>query len=333
MWNKFFTIAIISLGIIPQMIGQNNPIFYGGSGAGFSKSISIQTSNDLLFNGNSGDGFAASIYIQNSNSSLYYGGSGDGYIMQSYIQDNPSTTFGGSGDGHSSTTIIQSGDDLLFIGGSGDGNVMQNTIQESQDGRFIGGIGDGWVAQSVTFIPLIPLPITLIKFTGDIVDDTHLLSWSTAAETNSSHFVVEHASNLVQKFFELGMVSAKGNNSEYTFINKKPIVGDNFYRLKIKEKDGQFVYSNTILLKLLADKSTIEVFPNPTASLLNIKVQSKKQLAAKVRILSGTGKIIQDVTAENGRILTLDIANWAAGLYIVQVQQGNEISQIKVMKQ
>lgn len=333
MWNKLIITTFVSLATITQIEAQNNPIFYGGSGDGSNAGIANQIGNDFINYGGSGDGSSLISFIQSGDDLIFNGGSGDGHSSQVYIQDaNNTTNFGGPGDGNAAAIYIQANDAPIYLGSSGDGVSMSGVVQESPDGRFFGGIGDGWVAQKV-ILPLAPLPLRLLSFEGTAVDQTHVLSWQTAAEINTSHFVIEHATNAVNKYLELGMVTAKGGNSEYTFTNKKPIVGDNFYRLKIKDKDGTFTYSNTVLLKLFLDQSSLQVYPNPTATQINIDVQSKKQQLANIQVFNSSGKIMHQSTTNNGTTATIDVAQWAAGFYIVRVQQGNEVSQIKVVKE
>jgi hypothetical protein len=135
----------------------------------------------------------------------------------------------------------------------------------------------------------------------------------------------------------MGEVNAAGNtagNSDYFFANNNPINGNNFYRLKMVDEDGTFIYSNVILLKTTINKSVISVYPNPAATQLNINVASISKAVAQINVFDVQGKNIyqQKFEPSNGAI-SIDVCNWASGNYVVKIIQGKEVNTIKVLKQ
>lgn len=274
--------------------------------------------------------------IQAQNNAIFFGGSDDGWSGVSYVQVADQAIFlGGEDDGWSMANYIQPGDEAIFLGGEDDGWSMANYVQLGDEAIFLGGEGDGW---ATVVYPLGPLPVELLSFTGQVLNDTHVLDWSTSSEINSSHFVIEHSKNALN-FLELGMQNASGNSSSaksYSFTNKKPIVGNNYYRLKMVDIDGKSKYSNIILLKLLKDNSSIVLYPNPSANSINIDIISGNNTGnVSYQLLDVSGKIlIQQNLENNTQSFKVDISSFANGLYFIKVNKnnGSEIIKFRISK-
>jgi hypothetical protein len=271
----------------------------------------------------------SSLQIQAQNNAIFFGGDGDGWTSGSHVQvADEAIFFGGEGDGWAMANYLQSGDEAIFLGGEDDGWAMNFYLQLGDESIFYGGEGDGWAS---VIYPLGPLPIELLSFTGRELNDFHILDWSTSMETNSSHFVIEHSINSI-KFNELGMQNAAGNSSterRYTFTNKNPNLGNNFYRLKMVDQDGKYKYSNIVLLKVRKDNSTLMVYPNPTASMINIDINGLA-IGSKleVSLMDASGKLIKshNYTFDN-QLFSMDVSSYANGLYFLKIN-GNSYSEI-----
>lgn len=96
------------------------------------------------------------------------------------------------------------------------------------------------------------LPVTLIKFEGEVMGDDIYLSWITATEMNSHYFEIERSVDLI-KFEKIGKIPASGYSSYkqyYFFIDKNPDPNIYYYRLKEIDFDGQFMYSWIIPIRI-----------------------------------------------------------------------------------
>lgn len=84
------------------------------------------------------------------------------------------------------------------------------------------------------------LPIELISFGCELIDDSILLEWVTATEINNDYFVIEHSIdgfswNILQE------LQGAGNSNEtlsYSFMHYFPYNKINYYRLKQIDFDG-----------------------------------------------------------------------------------------------
>ncbi len=171
-----------------------------------------------------------------------------------------------------------------------------------------------------TFYPtsseLVPLPVELVHFSVVRREtNTHFLTWKTASEYNTSHFIVEHSPN-ADKWEAIGRIDAVGfsqTNEEYQFayisIEKR-----SYYRLKIVDFDGQIEYSHIVYLNNL-ETSGFNLFPNPVSDILY--VSSDKRLD-KIKIVDISGRV---VFVSNSAGHSIDITTLKSGIYFVIVNE------------
>ena len=84
------------------------------------------------------------------------------------------------------------------------------------------------------------LPIELVSFNCDVVDNNILLSWLTATEINNDYFTIEHSIDGFN-WYSLQTIQAAGNSNntlEYSFMHYFPDSKINYYRLRQIDFDG-----------------------------------------------------------------------------------------------
>lgn len=98
-----------------------------------------------------------------------------------------------------------------------------------------------------------------------------MLKWTAASEVNTSHFEIEKSLDGIEwtKQGNKTAVGGKYTQTNYSFDDEMPSVGNNYYRLKSIDFDGSSNYSSIIKIKVdkPIDESTIKIFPNPTTAL------------------------------------------------------------------
>jgi hypothetical protein len=167
------------------------------------------------------------------------------------------------------------------------------------------------------------LPLTLMSFTGNIVNGRNLqLQWITAGELNTKDFEVGWSGD-GQQFINIAVLPAAGNSSQnitYSYLHKTPLNGNNYYRLKMIDQDGMFTYSPVIKINIAVAASAIIVFPNPVIDFLHLQVQAEKNETIVFRLHDEDGKIIASklfaLTKGNNQ-LTWSIQQFAAGNYFI----------------
>lgn len=93
-----------------------------------------------------------------------------------------------------------------------------------------------------------PLPIELLSFTVENIDDENVINWVTASERNNDYFTVEHSTDgynwIVLSKIDGGGTDNSGNMYEYIDNNYSRTV--NYYRLKQTDFDGASDYFNIV---------------------------------------------------------------------------------------
>ena len=100
------------------------------------------------------------------------------------------------------------------------------------------------------------LPVSLLYFTAEIITNEHVkLRWETVSELNNDRFEIERSSDGIV-FNIIGIVDGNGNTNEsinYSFDDRFPLYGINYYRFRQVDYDGKWEYSNMVAVKLLEE--------------------------------------------------------------------------------
>lgn len=164
------------------------------------------------------------------------------------------------------------------------------------------------------------LPIELISFTGKSEEDGNLLEWRTASELNNKEFELERSPDGVT-FSTIAKLSGKGTTLEeqqYQHLDKKPLVGVGYYRLKQVDFDGKFSYSDIVSLAYHLNGIEFKISPNPATE--NISVPNVE--GDVVSVFNSDGKLVhQEIFSSSNA--TLHCKNWPVGIYFVRLENAD----------
>ncbi|MEI9959195.1 MAG: T9SS type A sorting domain-containing protein [Ferruginibacter sp.] len=200
------------------------------------------------------------------------------------------------------------------------------------------GVGKGLVFEE-DLCSLILLPINTKDLKVNYTDGISHLSWVTLQENNSSRFEIESSTDGVN-FTKLGVVAAAGYSSvdkNYAFNDVAPKEGLNYYRLKMLDKDGKYVYSNIVSVNVLIKESKVTlVYPAPFTNTINVALANEKSQDVRIELFDDAGKLVSVLTktvnkgTNNIQLQNLD--KLAKGLYIIRVYLGDATFSQKVVK-
>ena len=195
---------------------------------------------------------------------------------------------------------------------------------------------------SVSFENPTTLPVTYASFNVAKVNQGVAVKWTTLVETDNSKFVIQRAGDN-GNYVELHHETAKGNNSSYSFIDKSPLIGNNYYRLIQVDRNGTETPTPPQVINYTGEVNgtldIVGIFPNPVISRFTVKYNgSLKANQQTLKIVNATGQVILNKKIAKADLLEgqeLDIASFTSGLYIVEVyENGNQrIGQAKLVKQ
>ncbi len=189
---------------------------------------------------------------------------------------------------------------------------------------------------AVTVENLGSLPVELISFTGKRAGNISQLNWETATEEQNEGFEIEHSLD-GRSWANIGFVQGKGTTSEfnqYSFVDRSPSLGTNYYRLKQRDFDGRFEYSD-VQSVLFESKGgdPVSIFPNPSKGHFTLKVDHPEAHNASIKLMDLSGRLIfSEILSESNGIL-----NWSRSfdlppgqVYFTVIQIGEEIYSEKI---
>jgi hypothetical protein len=161
------------------------------------------------------------------------------------------------------------------------------------------------------------LPVTLLEFIAVKQEKTALLKWSTTSETNSERFDIERSTDGKQ-WTKIGTEQAMGESDSlksYSFIDSKPMGGENLYRLKMVDADSTFAYSR-IQSVIFDQNGNVAIYPNPitVGETLNLLIDDPAKITT-IRVFDNAGKLVMQKTATK----EINTSKLATGLYMVQI--------------
>ena len=173
------------------------------------------------------------------------------------------------------------------------------------------------------------LPVTIANLSVSQISNGVKLYWHSLNETDIESYVVEKSVDGVT-FEAAGTVAALNNGENaYSFTDEDAVKATNYYRLKVREKNGVYKFSNTIRLSQNVQRSKILVYPNPVIGLLlSLQVSNVEKGTYNVLLLSNDGRIIQSQSLEHSggnSVYSLPINSCVAkGNYHLVLMIGNK---------
>ncbi len=211
----------------------------------------------------------------------------------------------------------------IYLRGDGNLTAWSNTTQHT---------GDGFVIGISTLMTNVVLPVTLVGFTA-VAQPNHTaqLQWATAMEQNSAYFEVEHSAGQ-GAWTPIGAVQAAGNSNtrrNYSFADPNPLSGNNYYRLKEVNEDGNAVYSQICMVTFNA-ASQLSFYPNPAKD--HVTIIDTGPSPQSVTVLTAGGRQLQQIQHFNSG-QTVDMSQYPAGVYLLAVKNATGNTEVlKVLK-
>jgi sugar lactone lactonase YvrE len=203
---------------------------------------------------------------------------------------------------------------------------------------------DAFNNRVLTYIPLVPLPLTLTSFTGRLQSNGQvLLQWQVSDQGapgpgNAGSVELEYSTTDSTGFTDvLNTQSVRPAVSNYSYVQVSPAPGVNYYRLKLVAPDGSSTYSPIVSAIVGISGGTgstgLTIYPNPARNSEVITVPQAggatamgstagwAASTAEIGIYSSTGMLMQRLVT-GATVNTIDISRLAAGLYTVRVTEG-----------
>lgn len=194
---------------------------------------------------------------------------------------------------------------------------------------------NGEVEDYIVNVDNYPLSTQMISFDAHIINNKAvLLSWTSNEEANTPPYEIQRSAN-GSDWQHVDFIAATGKSGQqsYEYTDANPLKGLSYYRLKFNGDK----YSNIKSVRFKDLSSYVSIFPNPATEIVNLSVESEKEIVIHAEILNTTGHILfqqqyQLLTGVN-RII-LPSGNYPSGTYFLRVRndEGEVVNKKFVIK-
>lgn len=188
--------------------------------------------------------------------------------------------------------------------------------------------------------PVILLPMDLMTFEANRVEKEVQLSWMTKNEVDVDYYTLEKSSNGVQ--FEViseqqATGNGRSNDNRYNYLDTRPYVGVNYYRLGQVDVNGTQTYSRVLAINFEEKpQPVITLTPNPAHNNLTVDYTTSEEGAINIEVYDVIGQLMSnstDLPVEKGaNTILLNVREYPNGVYILRVKQGGQATTRRFVK-
>ncbi|MEM7574701.1 MAG: hypothetical protein AAF433_17480 [Bacteroidota bacterium] len=247
--------------------------------------------------------------------------------------------FDGSQQGLDSDNEERQGSELITY----EEKVVQTTDAEGQpqeELRTVAAVAHNGLSRlmgtTAPFLDLsyeLSLPVELLSFQAELRERKVELFWRSEREDNFLGYHIERSAD-GRSWQELGFVpgTAAGN---YRWLDSSPLIGENYYRLKMEDLDGSLNHSSVEQVFFLRTSAGVSVFPVPFSDQLQIEFAEAISGPLSVKLLDLMGRPVAKWSLDGMDLRQLPLPftdNLPAGSYWLRIQNGEQVHQLRVLK-
>ncbi|MEO8588584.1 MAG: Calx-beta domain-containing protein [Flavobacteriales bacterium] len=173
-----------------------------------------------------------------------------------------------------------------------------------------------------------PLPVELIDFTAKPEDAFVRLDWTTGSEEDNAYFTIERSGDGIS-FEPIISTPGAGNSTQlmsYTDLDRAPLNGMNYYRLRQTDADGTSSLSAvvTVLMGWGGDRPLV-VFGNTDV----LTALHSFPAGSRFTMQDMTGRLIADGTTEQDGLTLLYVGGLQHGAYLLRLSDGQRAETVR----
>ncbi len=181
---------------------------------------------------------------------------------------------------------------------------------------------------------LTTLPIQLTTFTGKAINQSILLNWNTASETNNDYYDIMRSAD-GKSFTSIGTIKGAGtttSSKDYTFSDENPYAGTNYYQLAQHDFDGKTASSAIIPVDSKIDATKLRVYAN--VSSVKISISSPNKTKGLLHVFDITGRKLSESSIDvNKGFNNFDLPlTLISGVHFARYTFDNEVINQKFIK-
>jgi len=162
---------------------------------------------------------------------------------------------------------------------------------------------------------------------ADIEQDVEL-EWISTGDQIASHYQIERSEDNL-KFYSIEEIATEGITIDHNFyyaVDKTPLKGVSYYRIKQVNQNGSFKYSNAAKIERAYGTEEFYVFPNPVKNIINLYLKPFLGESAHIKIYNSYGQLVKESKLDNVQTPTLSFSMEEAqnGMYYLYIKSSKK---------
>ncbi|MFH0734041.1 MAG: T9SS type A sorting domain-containing protein [bacterium] len=338
---------------IPIIASNESTLFAGTHGSGMFRSFNNGDNWEPINNGLGDNIVVRSIIVENNvvfagTATGVFRSTNNGTSWQAVNSGLPFATITGlakyndlilAGTDYHGVYVSSDNGDYWVAANEGLGNAHVKSFLFTKEMVYMTTYGSGFFRRTLSSLYNLPIPVELTNFSINVAANGVKLEWSTATESNNMGFAIERSVDN-ENFIELAFINGNGTTTErkeYSYTDREATQGIYFYRLKIIDFDGSFVYSNVVSanVELPTNFTLNQNYPNPFNPTTTISFSLPAKEIVTLKIYDALGKEVASLYDEELQAGTYqtqwNASSVASGVYFYRLQAGKFSSSKKLM--
>ncbi|MBK0384167.1 T9SS type A sorting domain-containing protein [Pedobacter sp. SD-b] len=181
-----------------------------------------------------------------------------------------------------------------------------------------------------------PLPVSLSSFIAKATNNGVVLNWKTVSEKNNNYFEILRSGD-DKNFVKIAKVTGAGNRDQelnYTFVDAKPLSGNNYYLLNQINFDGTVKSYTNLVQSVNFGLSTSDVYASLADNKLSLKILSNANGLGNIKLYDTDGRLSvhKNINLMKGTNQLDEEINLPSGIYMLNVNVNGNYKTIKLLK-
>jgi hypothetical protein len=240
----------------------------------------------------------------------------------------------GYSNARSSFTVVKRPTGTVGLGGWAlDGTCDAGSVAANVSRVGMQGFSEFAVAQADT-----PFPLDALQLSAAAETDYIRLHWLSEAIVPSGRFQLLRGES-PEALMPIASVEVPAQTAElrvsHNDVQVRRGVGY-YYQVLRMEADGGTHASNVAFAILpRVQRFTYAVYPNPADTYVQVRLSAPQRQQVRLAVTNQLGQRLHDATVWTDvqqSVETIDMANWAAGVYYLSLSSGKEVDTLKLIK-
>ena len=180
-----------------------------------------------------------------------------------------------------------------------------------------------------------PLPVKLSSFSGKADNCKAILQWTTAQELNTDKFILESSTDGIS-FSAVAEIkaanAANGKSYQQLLVQSTGLV---YYRLKMVDLNGSYIYSFIVPVKTNCNISDIiSIYPNPVRTTATLNFNTAYRGKATIVTTNALGQQITSQTLQVNNtinVILVDVQKQPSGVYFLYLanEKGERLGDVQ----